>query len=337
MSKQNNSIFTSPHPLNTAVLFLVFNRLDTTKQVFHEISQAKPPRLYIAADAARANNINEVKKVHEVRNYIMQNINWECEIKTLFRDQNLGCKYAVTNAISWFFENEEQGIVLEDDCLPSQSFFWYCEELLTKYKDDNSVYLISGETHNSEFLGTEEDYGFCKYPLLWGWASWRRAWRNYDPEMQDWPTKRYNLIPPISNYKPTLNFWETTFDKMYKREIDTWDYQFAYLLLNNRGKCIFPKLNLITNIGFGVDATRTSNPESEAANRKRYDINIPLKHSPNPKSEEKVNKFYDINEFCKKHFIVHLFNKIIFKLLKIIFGQKKAFLLKNYLKDKLIR
>ena len=146
MSKQNNSIFTSPHPLNTAVLFLVFNRLDTTKQVFHEISQAKPPRLYIAADAARANNINEVKKVHEVRNYIMQNINWECEIKTLFRDQNLGCKYAVTNAISWFFENEEQGIVLEDDCLPSQSFFWYCEELLTKYKDDKSVYLVSGET-----------------------------------------------------------------------------------------------------------------------------------------------------------------------------------------------
>ena len=155
--------------------------------------------------------------------------------------------------------------------------------------------------------------------------------------MRDWPTKRHNLIPSISNYKPTLNFWETTFDKMYKREIDTWDYQFAYLLLNNRGKCIFPKLNLVTNIGFGVDATRTSNPESEAANRKRYDINIPLKHSPNPKSEEKVNKFYDINEFSKKHFIVHLFNKIIYKLLKIIFGQKKTFLLKNYLKDKLIR
>ena len=337
MSKKNNSVFTSPHPLNTAVLFLVFNRLETTKKVFHEISQAKPPRLYIAADAARDNEINEIKKVQEVRDYIMQNINWECEIKTLFRDQNLGCKYAVTKAISWFFENEEQGIILEDDCLPSQSFFWYCEELLSKYKDDSSIYLVSGETHDSEFLGTEEDYGFCKYPLLWGWASWRRAWRNYDPEMQDWPTNRNNLIPSISNHKPTLHFWETTFDKMYKREIDTWDYQFAYLLLNNSGKCIFPKCNLFTNIGFGVDATRTLNPESEAANRKRFEINIPLKHSPNPKSEEKVNKYYDINEFSKKHFIVHLFNKIIYKILKIIFGQSKTFLLKNYLKDKLIK
>lgn len=335
MLEKYNSSFISPHPLNTAVLFLVFNRLDTTKEVFRAISQAKPPRLYIAADAARANIENEVKKVQDVREHIMQNINWKCEVKTLFREKNLGCKYAVSSAISWFFDNEEQGIILEDDCLPSQSFFWYCEELLIKYRNDKSVYLISGETHDSEFLGLNEDYGFCKYPLLWGWASWNRAWKNYDPEMKDWQENRNKLMPSISHYKPTLNFWEATFDKMYKREIDTWDYQFAYLLLNNGGKCIFPKCNLVSNIGFGIDATRTSNPTSEAANRKRYEINIPLKHSPNPKSEEKVNKFYDINEFSKKHFIVHAFNKIIYKLLKIIFGQKKTFLLKNYLKDKL--
>ena len=337
MSDQYNSNFIFPHPLNTAVLFLIFNRLDTTKSVFHAISQAKPPRLYIAADAARLNIKNEAKKVQDVREYVMQNINWKCEVKTLFRYQNLGCKYAVSNAISWFFDNEEQGIILEDDCLPSQSFFWYCEELLIKYRNDQSVYLISGETHDSEFLGPKEDYGFCKYPLLWGWASWRRAWKNYDPEIRDWPKKRENLIPSISKYKSTLNFWESTFDKMFKGEIDTWDYQFAYLLLNNRGKCIFPKCNLVTNIGFGIDATRTSNQESEAANRKHYDISIPLKHSPNPKSEDKVNRFYDINEFNKKHFILHAFNKILYKILKIIFGQKKTILLKNYLKDKLIK
>ncbi len=120
--------FKPPHPLNTAVLFLVFNRLDVTKQVFGAIKQAKPPRLYIAADGARETKDGEELKVEEVRDFILSNIDWECEVKTLFRENNFGCKYAVSGAIDWFFENEEMGIILEDDCLPSQSFFWFCEE-----------------------------------------------------------------------------------------------------------------------------------------------------------------------------------------------------------------
>ena len=208
--------FYSTHPLNTAAI-LIFNRLDTTRCFMHQSS--KTSTLYIAADAARLNIKNEAKKVQDVREYVMQNINWKCEVKTLFRYQNLGCKYAVSNAISWFFDNEEQGIILEDDCLPSQSFFWYCEELLIKYRNDQSVYLISGETHDSEFLGPKEDYGFCKYPLLWGWASWRRAWKNYDPEIRDWPKKRENLIPSISKYKSTLNFWEVHLIRCLKEKL----------------------------------------------------------------------------------------------------------------------
>jgi len=136
--------FTPPKPLETAVLFLVFNRLDTTKQVFEAIKKAKPPRLYIAADGARKNIDNEDKIVQDIRNYLISNIDWECEVKTLFREKNLGCKYAVSGAIDWFFENKEMGIILEDDCLPSQSFFWFCEELLNKYKDDKRIFLISG-------------------------------------------------------------------------------------------------------------------------------------------------------------------------------------------------
>ena len=131
--------FQPPKPLKTAILFLVFNRLDTTKKVFKAIRQAKPPRLYIAADGARANKKGECKNVQLVRDYIMQNVDWDCDVKTLFRDKNLGCKYAVGGAITWFFETEEQGIILEDDCLPSQSFFWYCEELLDRYKEDKSL------------------------------------------------------------------------------------------------------------------------------------------------------------------------------------------------------
>ena len=131
--------FIPPHPLNTAVLFLVFNRLDTTKQVFEAIRQAKPPRLYIAADGVREAKDGEDEKVKAVRDYITSNIDWECEVKTLFREQNFGCKMAVSGAIDWFFQNEEMGIILEDDCLPSQSFFWFCQDLLEKYKNDTRV------------------------------------------------------------------------------------------------------------------------------------------------------------------------------------------------------
>ena len=127
--------FVHPHPLKTAVLFLVFNRPDTTKQVFKAIRQAKPPRLYVAADGPRADKPGEAEKVEQARRIAMQ-VDWDCEVKTLFREKNLGCGKAVSSAIDWFFENEEEGIILEDDCLPSQSFFWFCEELLERYRLD---------------------------------------------------------------------------------------------------------------------------------------------------------------------------------------------------------
>lgn len=302
--------FTPPHPLNTAVLFLVFNRMDTTKQVFEAIRQAKPPRLYIAADGARETKEGEAEKVQAVRDYVMENIDWDCEVKTLFREKNLGCKYAVSGAITWFFENEEQGIILEDDCLPSQSFFWYCEELLNKYKNDETVYLISGDARGPESFGMKEDYGFCKYPMIWGWASWARVWQNYDPEISDWPKVRDTLPASISTYKPTVSFWKRTFEQLYRKEIDTWDFQFAYLLLKNGGKCIVPRLNLISNIGFGADATHTFSPESESANRMIFEIKIPVEHKPSIFSEEMINNFYDRSEFSSKSFFVRIINKL---------------------------
>ncbi|MEL4300474.1 glycosyltransferase family 2 protein [Shewanella xiamenensis] len=297
--------------LNTAVLFLVFNRLDTTKQVFDAIRQAKPPRLYIAADGARENKDGEVEKVQAVRDFIIQNIDWECDVKTLFRQKNLGCKYAVSGAISWFFKSEEQGIILEDDCLPSQSFFWYCEELLERYKEDESIYLVSGDARGPESFDMKEDYSFCKYPLIWGWASWASAWKNYDPEISDWPTQRKILPSAISNYKPTVIFWKNIFDRMYNKEINTWDYQFSYLLLKNKGKSIVPKVNLITNVGFGADATHTFSSDSQMANRKRYEINIPLTHLQDYESEIKINDFYDRNEFFTKSFLARAVDKLL--------------------------
>ena len=240
----------------------------------------------------------------------MKNIDWECEVKTLFRDENIGCKYAVSGAINWFFENEDQGIILEDDCLPSQSFFWYCEELLNKYKYDESVYLVSGDARGSESFKMNEDYAFCKYPMIWGWASWARVWKKYDSEIQDWPILKSSLIDSVSSNKRTQSFWYDIFEKMYHKKIDTWDYQFTYLLLKNKARCIVPRLNLISNIGFGFDATHTIDVNSKSNNRKKYDFRFPINHDLNENSEILVNKFYDDNEFLKRSFITRLVNKL---------------------------
>ena len=254
--------FVPSHPLKTGVLFLVFNRLDTTKKVLKAIAEAKPPRLYIAADGARESKDDEAKKIKEVRDFVMSNIDWECEVKTLFRDQNLGCKMAVSGAIDWFFENEEMGIILEDDCLPSQSFFWFCEELLLKYRDDDDIFIISGDGRSTSSIEINTDYSFVKYPLIWGWASWARAWNKYDIEMKQWPKLKDTILKNVSKNNATVRFWSNVFKKVYTNKLDTWDIQFVLTLLEFRGKCIVPKINLIKNIGFGLDATHTIDTQS---------------------------------------------------------------------------
>lgn len=272
MTQQNNSklniqnsTFVAQHPLNTAVLFLVFNRLDTTKQVFEAIRQAKPPRLYVAADGARETKEGEAEKVKAVREYIISNIDWECEVKTLFREQNYGCKMAVSSAITWFFENEEMGIILEDDCLPSQSFFWFCEELLERYKDDMRVGQISGFNPLVEFDFNGASYGFSKFGPIWGWASWRRAWKNYDVDMKNWEiVKKSNHSDFFTDSRQEKQWRIELFDRMYNKEIDTWDYQWSYTKLTESQLSIIPSVNFIKNIGFGEDATHTTGTAKES-------------------------------------------------------------------------
>lgn len=296
-------------PLETAVLFLVFNRLDTTKEVFQQIRSAKPPRLYIAADGPRASKEGESEKVAAVRAYLLQRIDWSCEVKTLFRDENLGCKYAVSGAISWFFESENQGIILEDDCVPSLSFFWYCEQMLKQYETDDSVFLISGDARGSENTGLRADYAFCKYPMIWGWATWARVWQQYDVEVSDWPDNKRKLDKWISPLRGTRRFWRKVFDSMYRGAVDTWDYQLCYLLLKMGGKCIVPRKNLVTNIGFGVDATHTLNENDQSANRPRFEVDLPLLTVSDDPSNENIDNFYDRHEFFLEPLAIRFFKK----------------------------
>ncbi|KAB7892665.1 nucleotide-diphospho-sugar transferase [Poseidonibacter ostreae] len=299
--------FIPPQPLKTAVLFLVFNRLDTTKQVFDSIRKAKPPRLYIAADGPRETKEGESQKAQEVREYILSNIDWECEIKTLFREQNLGCKMAVSGAIDWFFENEEMGIILEDDCLPSQSFFWFCEELLEKYKNDMRVGMISGFNYGYKNKDLTYDYFFSKYGFIWGWASWKRAWKHYDITMENHiEAKKIDLYENYFNANKKQQI--ANFESVFNNSMNTWDYQWSYARLINNSYSIVPSKNLIENIGFGDDATHTfGNNPYEKLQKVEYN-NINLNH---PSYIIQMSDFYTI--FEKKN---NLFNKVIRRILK---------------------
>lgn len=311
-----NSTFTPPHPLNTAVLFLVFNRLDITRQVFEAIRQAKPPRLYMAADGARENKEGEAEKVQAVRDYVMENIDWECEVKTLFREKNLGCKYAVSGAITWFFENEEQGIILEDDCLPSQSFFWFCEELLERYKDDMRVWLISGDNFQNDIQRGEASYYFSKFSHIWGWASWANRWSAYDVEIQSFELfERQNKIASVFADKKYQEYWLSVFKQVFQGKIDTWDYQWTYTVLSNSGLSALPNKNLISNIGFGPDATHTKSLDSEHSRVPRVELPEPIKH-PFFIVQDLDADIFTASRMFKNH---NLFMRVFIKFKRVLF------------------
>ena len=305
----SSKTFTLSHPLKTAVLFLIFNRPDTTKQVFEAIRQAKPPRLYVAADGPRADKSGESEKVEWVRR-VATDVDWNCEVKTLFRDKNLGCRKAVSNAITWFFENEKEGIILEDDCLPSQSFLWFCEELLEKYRDDERVMVISGDNFDFGRKQTEYSYYFSRYIHTWGWASWRRTWKLYDVNMSLWPEVRdHGGLAGILGRKKTVRYWGGIFERVYRGTIDTWDYQLWFACCTQNGLCIIPNQNLISNIGFGSSATHTCEIYHKLAYLPVKAIQIPLQHPPYVIPNTMADNFIQ-DAFLSPNIVVKIKNKL---------------------------
>jgi hypothetical protein len=249
-------------------LFLIFNRPKTTQQVFDAIRKARPSKLYVAADGPRKNRAGEKELCEETRAIIKQ-VDWPCKVKKLFRKDNLGCGIAVSSAITWFFKNEEMGIILEDDCLPDKTFFSFCTQLLDKYKNDERIMLVSGDNFISDKVKLNESYYFSRYFHIWGWASWRRAWKNYDYNMASWPDFRKNkcLNSFFSSFEER-SFWEGTFDLAYQHKIHSWDAQLEYSFLLKNGYSIYPSVNLISNIGFGADSTHTSGENNHLSKMK---------------------------------------------------------------------
>ncbi len=266
------------YKVQSPVLFIVFNRPDTTGKVFERIREVKPSRLYIAADGPRASRPADEVNCTEVRQ-IVQQVDWDCEVKTLFSDVNKGCKIAVSDAITWFFDNEPEGIILEDDCFPAISFFSFCDQMLERYRNDFNIFSITGTNKLKGQRWTDADYYFSRYANIWGWASWARVWKGYDRTMSRFEEHEVEkVMARVYDDRFFIEDYVNIFKKLKAGEIDTWDYQFNFLGFFTEGLTITPNVNLITNIGFGEGATHTFDTVNPFAAMPIGELTEPLKH-----------------------------------------------------------
>ena len=241
-----------------AVLIVAFNRPETARRVFAAVRAARPARLFFACDAPRSDRPGEAERVAEVR-AILQGVDWPCEVRTKFPESNLGCGPGVSSAISWFLGEAGEGIILEDDCLPDASFFDYCTSMLDRFRGDQRVGQVCGFNLLPEASPLSSDYFPSHFGWCWGWATWRRAWKSFDPSMEGWNRlKRLGLHRQHPFYRERVRVFDLESNLGLA---NTWDYQWHYALASQGMLSLVPSVNLVRNIGFTADATHTVDPD----------------------------------------------------------------------------
>jgi hypothetical protein len=259
------------------VALLLFNRPAKTAQVMEAIRAVRPSRLYLIADGARPDHPEDMTLCAEAR-AIATKADWGCEVTTNFSEINLGLKWRVESGLDWLFDQVEHAIILEDDCLPEPTFFAFCEELLERYAGDERIFAISGTDYKFGLTGDPNSYAFSRYPLIWGWATWRRAWQLNDPKMMSLPeaiaSKR--LVRMLGDTREA-QYWEYQLNDHLKCQT-TWDSAWLWTLWEHDGLCIHPNVNLIENIGFGSGATHTQETTNVLSGMFTTPIEFPLKH-----------------------------------------------------------
>jgi hypothetical protein len=305
--------------LNSPVLLIAYNRPETTQLVFNEIRKAKPKRIYFSVDGPRIGNAKDDGNCKRTREIINQ-VDWDCEVFTNFPENNLGCAVGVSNAITWAFRNEDRMIILEDDTVPVQAFFPYCDYLLEKYKNDTRVCMISGNNYTDHLNPGNDSYFFSLYGHIWGWASWKRVWDKFDLHMTDWALFRdthqiRNVFSAKAEQKYYINFYENF---LITKAKGTWDYQWFYCRFKEAGLSIVPKNNLVSNVG--IKGTHTDIKFTVHF----FSVNENFKILKEPDFVLR-NSYYDKYHFKQHiHKKKYLLNRIIRKLLrmiKIVFNQ----------------
>ncbi|MEH1835701.1 MAG: glycosyltransferase family 2 protein [Nostoc sp.] len=268
--------------METPVTFIIFKRPQTTEKVFDAIRQAKPTKLFVIADGPRTDREGEAEKCEATR-AIIERVDWNCEVIKNYSDINLGCAKRVSSGLDWVFNNVEETIILEDDCIPHPTFFRFSEEMLEKYRDDTRISTISAQNLQFGRKRTNYSYYFSRYTLCWGWASWRRAWQHYDLTLKLWQeVQAENLLHDILIDPKAVSYWRRIFQSVYNNPTATiWDYQWTFACWIQGSLSIIPNVNLISNVGVGPDSTHfTSSQGFSFINMSMQAMEFPLKHPP---------------------------------------------------------
>lgn len=299
------------YKIKSPICLIGFNRPKQIRLVMECIKAAEPKKLYFVQDGPRQDKLGEEKLCQEVKSVVQSLLTWDCEVFWKVRESNAGCRKNVSEGITWFFENEEEGVILEDDCLPDSSFFRYCDELLDKYRNEPEIGCISANNYAEPISKrSPESYFYSDFNFCWGWASWRRAWKKYDAEMSSFDEESMlNHMRDTMKYsKKQIGFWSECFRGVAERKIDTWDYVWTYSCWKSNLLTCLPRVNLVKNIGFGDDATHTFtegyNPASESSR-----IHFPLVH-PNEITVNRKADQYVMGRIHVRSFWVKVFRKL---------------------------
>ena len=239
------------------IAYIIFNRPRHTRETFEAIRAQRPAKLFIIADGPRPSHSTDAERCQAVRD-LVSHIDWPCEVQRNYAEQNLGLKRRISSGLNWVFTHVESAIILEDDCLPHPDFFGFCQNLLERYKDDERIWVVTGNNFQNGKKRGDASYYFSKFGHVWGWAPWRRAWQHYDGDIAFWPEWkqsadwRQKMPDPFEQ-----RYWIDILDRMYQHKIDTWDYPWLACMWYHGALTATPKVNLVTNIGIGPDGTHT--------------------------------------------------------------------------------
>ena len=298
------------------ILFVIFNRKEIAQISFESIRRQKPLRLYIACDGARANKIGEAEIVEDIRKSIVESVDWECDVKTLFQSTNLGCGKGVLTAINWLFQNEKFGIIIEDDCICNESFFKFMEYMLIKYEEENRIGMVAGSNLIEGYLPTNSSYFFSRYKSCWGWGTWKRAWDNMDIDMKWRETDFNNIICNSGYYGRGKSKWKYQLKCIDSDYVSAWDWQWYYTLSAQNQLCIYPKVNLVSNIGVGKDATHTSR---KGITKRSFELAFPLCHPKYIVPNESFDRCFYHSENTLRSFVLRIIPLKVKSYIKQIF------------------
>lgn len=323
--------------MKTAVTFIIFKRPDTTEKVFEAIRQAKPEKLFVVADGPRIDRDGEALKCEATR-AIIEKVDWDCEVIKNYSDVNLGCAKRVSSGISWVFDNVEESIILEDDCIPHPTFFRFAEELLEKYRHDTRITSITAQNAQLGRKRTNHSYYYSRYSHCWGWATWKRAWQSYDLHIKLWKeVKASDILSDILQDPKAVSYWTKVFDSIYSNPTGiTWDYQWTFACWMQGGLNIIPDVNLVSNVGAGADSTHfTSGEKYSYLNMATQTMEFPLKHPPFVVRNSKADNFIQKTVYTNNQ--LQMMEQRFRKLFKYLFKKEPLPKIDNLLKQSYVK